>query len=281
MVDALVIANMAVAEGIYHAKAVNHEAGPISAQGFPKSFWPHYVDLGAKQQEPMQCEFKDCTAPNTRIGSPDEKADELGLYPVVDRYQWLERLLPLGIHTIQLRIKDLDGQALKEEIEKSIALARESNCRLFINDHWELAIEMGAYGIHLGQEDLDKADLRAISQAGLRLGISNHTHFELIRCLAINPSYIACGPVFATQSKDMPWIPHGLNGLRYWCESLMSFQNRPLVAIGGINRENISEVAQCGSSGIALISAITEAESPEKATRELLQMIEHAREKIS
>lgn len=279
MIDALVIANMAVAEGICNGRSVNHKAGPISANGFPKSFWPHYVDL--TQEIADQLHFPDCIGKDSGLDLSKEDSAQLGLYPVVDSYEWLVRLLPLGIHTIQLRIKNVSGQKLREEIEKSIALAQEHQCRLFINDHWQLALELGAYGIHLGQEDLDSADLKAIADAGIRLGISNHTHFEIVRCLAIKPSYIACGPVFATQSKDMPWIPHGLEGLQYWCDSLINTQTRPLVAIGGINESNISDVAKCGSSGIALISAITAAVDPEAATLELMRRINLAKLKSS
>lgn len=271
MVDALIIANMILAESLQNAEAINEQKGPVKACGFPKSHWPHYRELHTNKISLF--DFPNCTGDNCGRNLDAQNKQSLGLYPVVDSYEWLKRLLPLGISTIQLRIKNLEASALKEEIKKSIQLAEQYQCRLFINDHWQLAIELGAYGIHLGQEDADTADLQAIAQSGLRLGISNHTHFELVRCLAINPSYIACGPVFATDSKEMPWIPHGIAGLQYWCEALAQ-QARPLVAIGGINKSNIADVAQCGTSGIALISAISKAKNPEAACKQLQKLIE-------
>ena len=112
----------------------------------------------------------------------------LGLYPIVDRAEWLNRLLPLGVTTLQLLIKDLTGQHLSDEIAKAVHFAKEYHCRLFINDHWQLAIEHNAYGVHLGQEDIKTADLDAIHQAGLRLGISSHCYYEVARANTLNPS---------------------------------------------------------------------------------------------
>ena len=131
----------------------------------------------------------------------------LGLYPVVDSYDWVQRLLPLGVTTLQLRIKDKPHDFLKKEIQASIALAKHYGARLFINDYWALAIACGAYGVHLGQEDLDTADLKAIQQAGSRLGISTHGDAEFVRAQTYQPSYIACGPIFPTTSKARSQIP--------------------------------------------------------------------------
>jgi len=276
MIDALIIANMGVAEGIFHAKGVNNNTGPIAATGFPKSHWPAYRTLSPKPiHTAPSAHFPDSIANDCGVDLPQEEASSLGLYPIVDSEAWLSRLLPLGVHTAQLRIKTLQGNALTEEIKNSIALARAHNCRLFINDHWQLAIELNAYGVHLGQEDLDTADLQAIARAGLRLGISNHSHFELVRSLAIRPSYIACGPTFATQTKDMHWVPHGIDGLKYWCESLQNSpcSTTPIVAIGGIDKDKLAAVASCGVSGVALISAITAAKDPAATTLQLLDII--------
>lgn len=185
----------------------------------------------------------------------------LGLYPIVDRASWLARLLPLGIKVVQLRIKDLTGQDLKTEIQQSIRLAEQYNCQLFINDYWQLAIECGAFGVHLGQEDIDDADLHAISEAGLRLGLSSHCFYEVARAKTIQPSYIAFGPVYATQTKDMPWIPQGANGLAVWRKLIDGF---PIVAIGGIHGERFEQVKQMGVDSIAMVSAITQADNPEQ-----------------
>jgi hydroxymethylpyrimidine kinase/phosphomethylpyrimidine kinase/thiamine-phosphate diphosphorylase len=257
--DALVIARMALQAGIVAATAVNGERGCPRPSGFPADHWPRYsgADL-ALPREP----FAPC------VGG-DQPAT-LGLYPIVDRAAWLERLLPLGVTTVQLRIKDLHGAALAAEVEHAVSVARRHNARLFINDHWRLAIDQRAYGVHLGQEDLATADLEAIRAAGLRLGISNHCHWEVARALAVRPSYIATGPVFATTTKAMPWVPHGIEGLRYWTRAIGGY---PLVAIAGINDANIGDIAATGVSGIALITAITDAADPEDVTRQLLARI--------
>ncbi|MEH6344119.1 MAG: thiamine phosphate synthase [Bermanella sp.] len=194
----------------------------------------------------------------------------MGLYPVVDRAHWLTTLLPLGINIIQLRIKDLTGESLKQEIQQAIEIADKFNAKLFINDYWEMAIECGAYGVHLGQEDLDDADLNAISLAGLRLGLSSHCFFEVARAKTIKPSYIAFGPIYETQSKDMPWIPQGPNGLRYWRAHLPSV---PMVAIGGIHGDRFSEVHETGVESIAMISAITEHVNPVQAAQSYMQKL--------
>ncbi len=191
----------------------------------------------------------------------------LGLYPIVDRASWLERLLPLGIKIAQLRIKDLTGEALKQEIKTAIELAQRYDCQLFINDYWQLAIECGAFGVHLGQEDIDDTDLHAIQAAGLRLGLSSHCFYEVARAKTIRPSYIAFGPVYATQTKDMPWIPQGAQGLAIWRKLLAEF---PMVAIGGIHGARFEAVKDAGVDSIAMVSAITQAEHPEAACKDYL-----------
>jgi hydroxymethylpyrimidine kinase / phosphomethylpyrimidine kinase / thiamine-phosphate diphosphorylase len=195
-------------------------------------------------------------------------ASELGLYPIVDRALWLARLLPLGVKVIQLRVKDLSGDELKTEILQCVKIANEYDCQLYINDYWQLAIECGAYGVHLGQEDIDDADLSAIANAGLRLGLSSHCFYEVARAKTIKPSYIAFGPVYATQTKDMPWVPQGETGLPYWRAQLVDF---PLVAIGGIHGERFEKVKAQGVDSIAMISAITEAENPEQVCKDFIE----------
>lgn len=201
---------------------------------------------------------------------PSGEPAPLGIYPVVDSLAWLQRLLPLGISTLQIRIKDKSGDALKKELSACIALAKQHNARLFINDFWALAIELGAYGVHLGQEDLLTADFAAIADAGLRLGLSSHCHFEVAQAIAINPSYIATGPVFPTTSKEMPWKNQGVDGVRHWKQLLtQSNYARPLVAIGGIQEHQVADIRHAGADSIAVISAITQASEPEKAAETL------------
>ena len=209
---------------------------------------------------------------NTKAQTKSFKpCSRLGLYPVIESSAWVEKLLPLGVKTIQLRIKERT-ETLDEEIIKSIALAKRYGALLSINDHWELAIRYGAQAVHLGHEDLDTADLDAIRKAGLFLGLSTHNQEEVDRACSIGPSYIACGPIYATNSKMMPYSPQGIDALNHWRKVL----DYPLVAIGGINLGRIPEVMATGVDGVALIAAITQAADPISATRDLLAAVARA-----
>lgn len=196
-------------------------------------------------------------------------AARLGLYPVVDSVIWIERLLAAGVRTIQLRIKDLPEAAVEQDIAAAIELGKRYQARLFINDYWRLAIQHGAYGVHLGQEDLAIADLDAIHRAGLRLGLSTHDDAELDRALAERPSYIALGHVFPTQTKAMPSSPQGLQKLKRHVGRL---QNVSTVAIGGISLARAPDVLATGVGSIAVVSAITQAADWQAATAQLLAL---------
>ncbi len=195
--------------------------------------------------------------------------DPLGIYPIVNRAEWLERLLPLKVTTIQLRIKDLTGSKLEQELAQAVAIARKYRARLFINDYWRQAIRLGAYGVHLGQEDLQQADLTQIRQANLRLGVSTHCYYEVAHAISCRPSYIACGPIFPTTSKVMPFAPQGIANLARWRRTL----NYPLVAIGGINAARLPNVLATGVSGVAMISEIVAAADPVQKTKELVEYL--------
>lgn len=191
----------------------------------------------------------------------------LGVYAVVGSAEWVRRVLAAGIRTVQLRIKDPQEPTLAVQMAEAIALARATpGAQLFINDHWALALQMGAYGVHVGQEDLDSLDADSLRQAGVRLGVSTHSYAEVARAVALRPSYIACGPIFATQSKDMPWIPQGPDNLRYWTGLLPV----PVVGIAGIDVRNMAQVAATGVAGAAVITAITRAVDPEAACQQLM-----------
>ncbi|WP_279026385.1 thiamine phosphate synthase [Gibbsiella quercinecans] len=196
---------------------------------------------------------------------------KLGLYPVVDSVEWIERLLGAGVTTLQLRIKDQQEAQVEDDIAAAIALGKRSNARVFINDYWQLAIKHQAYGVHLGQEDLDSADLAAIHRAGLRLGVSTHDDAELKRAIAVRPSYIALGHIFPTQTKEMPSAPQGLAELKRHVSGLSGY---PTVAIGGISIDRVPGVLACGVGSIAVVSAITQAADWRAATAELLRLIE-------
>ena len=189
----------------------------------------------------------------------------MGLYAVVDSAQWVEQVLAAGVRTVQLRAKDGTREHLSQEIARSVRAARSVGAQLFINDHWQLAIEHGAYGVHLGQEDVVGADLPALRHAGLRLGLSTHSYWEVCRAHACAPSYIACGPVHATTTKDMPWRPQGPGNLAYWCAVL----REPVVAIAGMDAPRSHEAVRCGAAGVAVLRGITQASEPARVIREL------------
>ncbi|AVV82347.1 bifunctional hydroxymethylpyrimidine kinase/phosphomethylpyrimidine kinase [Shewanella putrefaciens] len=218
---------------------------------------------------------------------------DLGVYPVVSDLIMLESLLAAGVKTVQLRIKtdiselssaapaesdlgkcesgksELVGSELEVQIQTAIALGKHFNAQLFINDHWQLAIKYHAFGIHLGQEDLAVTDLAAIQSAGLALGISSHSYFELLLAHQYSPSYIALGHIFPTTTKQMPSAPQGLAKLKHYVALLQD--HYPLVAIGGIDLDNLAKVKATGVGNIAVVRAITEAQDPLAAFAELSQ----------
>ncbi|EOE5508715.1 thiamine phosphate synthase [Cronobacter sakazakii] len=193
----------------------------------------------------------------------------LGLYPVVDSVEWVTRLLDAGVRTVQLRIKDKTDAGVEADVAAAIALGQRYHARLFINDYWRLAIKHQAYGVHLGQEDLQTADLDAIRNAGLRLGVSTHDDMEIDVALAVRPSYIALGHVFPTQTKQMPSAPQGLAQLAAHVKRLGDY---PTVAIGGISLERAPAVLETGVGSIAVVSAITQAPDWRGATQRLLEL---------
>ncbi|NMM09084.1 MAG: thiamine phosphate synthase [Polaromonas sp.] len=189
-----------------------------------------------------------------------------GFYPVVPDAAWVQRLLGWGVRTVQLRIK-ADGHTSFTEIEQQVRFAIAAGravpgAQVFINDHWELALAEGAYGVHLGQEDLSKADLNSLRDAGVRLGLSTHTPQELARARGVRPSYLAIGPIYPTTLKVMPYEPVGLARLSDWAAQAAPF---PVVAIGGISLALIPGVLACGVDGVAVVSAVTQATDPRQA----------------
>ncbi len=191
---------------------------------------------------------------------PSIDKNKFGLYPVADDVLWIEALLKLGVQTVQLRIKDAEQPDLELQIIKAIEFGRYYNAQVFINDYWELAIKHQAFGIHLGQEDIEIADLQAISDAGICLGLSTHDDNELLKVKALNPSYLALGHVFPTPTKDMPSQPQGLENL---ANNQKLAGDTPTVAIGGIDLSVAEAVWQTGVDSIAVVRAITQADNVE------------------
>jgi hydroxymethylpyrimidine kinase/phosphomethylpyrimidine kinase/thiamine-phosphate diphosphorylase len=250
-VEAVVLAKMATSEALRHGYAAGAGAGPVRVR---EGFARNVLNLPGM---PSGC------------GRFAAMSERIGLYAIVDSAEWVERVLGEGVRTVQLRIKDAAHPRLREEIRAAVRAAHARDAQLFINDHWQLAVEEGAYGVHLGQEDLATADLGAIARAGLRLGISTHAFWEVARAWALRPSYIACGPIHPTAAKAMPWIPQGPANLAYWCRLLPL----PVVAIGGMDAARAAEAVQCGADGVAVISAITQAAAPGPAIAQLLKAV--------
>lgn len=196
------------------------------------------------------------------------KVSKIGLYPIVENTHWLQRLLPLGLSSIQLRLQNCTLATARQAIQEGIKLSRTYHTTLWINDFWELALEYGADGVHLGQADLVHADLAAIHQAGLKLGVSAYSEDEIAHAHHMQPSYIGIGPVYATTSKILPVLPHGIEPFQQWCTQYSS----PIVAIGGIQAKDMPALRQAGVAGIAVISAITHAACPEQETQRLLTL---------
>lgn len=267
--DALVLAKAYVNQGLKGAEAIGAGAGPVAHLGWPTDLndFPTVVMPGSALAEQLGITG---TSPQGDFAAIDTL--KLGLYPVVTSVAWLERLLEQGVRTLQLRIKDKADAEVEEDIRAAVELGRRFNARLFINDYWRLAIKHGAYGVHLGQEDIEVADLEAIRAAGLKLGLSTHGYYEMLRARELKPSYLALGHIFPTKTKDMPSRPQGLERLHRYV-ALMEAEF-PLVAIGGISRERVPLVAQTGVGSIALVTAITEAADPDAAIRDLLELVE-------
>lgn len=194
----------------------------------------------------------------------------LGLYAVLPDAEWVGRMARAGVPTVQLRYKSDDAVAIAQEVRKAVAAVAGTPALLFINDHWREAIAAGAYGVHLGQEDLDALtheELQTLRSSGLRLGVSTHGYAEMVRADAVGPSYIAMGAVFPTTLKKMATAPQGLGRLAAYAKLMKSY---PQVAIGGIGQEQFAEVLATGVGSIAVVRALVNADQPEKAAASLM-----------
>lgn len=180
-------------------------------------------------------------------------------YPILPDTAWLARLLPHGIKLVQLRVKDQPEAVIRTEIEKAISLCETHRCQLVVNDHWREAIDLGASFVHLGQEDLAAADIPAIRAAGLKLGVSTHSHSELDAALAASADYVALGPIYETKLKALKWAPQGLPRLGEWRAEISC----PLVAIGGITLDRAPMVLAAGADSAAVVTDIVTSEDPD------------------
>lgn len=189
-------------------------------------------------------------------------------YPIVPDIGWLERIVPLGVELVQLRIKDAARSEIVDQTRRALAVTRAHGCQLVLNDYWDVAIETGADFVHLGQEDLQTADLAALKTAGIRCGVSTHDETELAAALSANPDYVALGPIYPTKLKVMPWAPQGLDRIKLWRSKVGAI---PLVAIGGLTPERADGVADAGADSLAVITDFVTAGDPDARIREWLE----------
>jgi hydroxymethylpyrimidine kinase/phosphomethylpyrimidine kinase/thiamine-phosphate diphosphorylase len=256
VLDAIVLAKAYVIQGLSHFQKIGKGSVLLAHLSWPES----------EQDLPWLTKSAEAGRNRTEF----QEDNEIAFYPIVDNADWIEQLSPAKVRTMQLRIKDMHGEELEKEIEKAVQTARKHNCNLYVNDHWELAIKYGAFGVHLGQEDLDTADIEKIQNAGLHLGISTHCYREVARAISIRPSYIAIGPIFPTTTKPMKFPPQGLAALKRWRRSL----DYPLVAIGGIFKENAAEILDIGVESISVVREISQSKEPTLRAAEWIKIFQ-------
>ena len=190
------------------------------------------------------------------------------VYPIVDSAAWVRRLLGVGVRLVQLRMKDRTEAQLRAEIREARGLCARAGAQLIVNDYWTLALAEGCDFVHLGQSDLDTADVTAIRKAGVKIGISTHSHEELVRALGLAPDYVALGPIYPTVLKVMPWGPQGLERITEWKRRVGDI---PLVAIGGLTVERLPGVFGAGADVAAVVNDIVSNQDPEARARQWLE----------
>ena len=218
---------------------------------FDPQVWPHAADDFGLRPWPRSDAFPPCP-------------QHLGLYAVLPDAAWVGRMARAGVPTVQLRFKSDNRAAVRREVEAAVRAVEGTQARLFINDHWQEAIEAGAYGLHLGQEDLADAPIDRIRASGLRLGVSTHGYAEMMLADLVSPSYLALGAVFPTTLKRMATAPQGTGRLQAYARLMHAY---PLVAIGGIDQDKLPGVLSSGVGSVAVVRAITSAEHPEQAAQ--------------
>ena len=193
------------------------------------------------------------------------------VYPVVDSAAWVRRLVSVGVRLIQLRVKERPDAEIRAEIRSAKQVCAGAGAQLIVNDYWKLALAEGCDFVHLGQGDLNTADVAEIRNAGVRIGISTHSPEELARALALKPDYVALGPIYPTVLKVMPWGPQGLERITEWKQRVGDI---PLVAIGGLTVERLPGVFQAGADSAAVVNDIVSNKDPEGRARQWLATAE-------
>lgn len=202
-------------------------------------------------------------------------AEMLRLYAVTDRAwvgkltlpQQVEAALKGGATCVQLREKNLADSSILAEAREISALCKQYRVPFILNDNVALAAQCGADGVHLGQEDMDPAEARRILGPDAIIGVSAHNVVEAKAAVAAGADYLGCGAMFATTTKtNVTALPK--ETLRAICAAV----GVPVVAIGGISKQNLLSLAHCGEAGVALVSAIFAAEDIEEECRELRRL---------
>jgi len=200
------------------------------------------------------------------------------VYPVLESAAWVERLVSAGVRLVQLRVKDRALDEVRTEVRVARSLCARWNAQLIVNDYWQIALDEHCDFVHLGQGDLDSADVPALRKAGVRLGVSTHDDAELARALSLSPHYIALGPIYPTLLKVMPWAPQGLARIGEWKRRIGA---RPLVAIGGITVERLDAVFAAGADVAAVVTDIVRHANPRARAREWLAAADLRRAEIA
>ena len=244
----------------------------IDAECLAQAWMRQSQRLGAFDATRWPCNPQDfgVQARAERAGFP-ACPQRLGLYAVLPDAAWVGRMARAGVPTVQLRFKHEDPADIAREVRAAVAAVQGTQALLFINDHWRDAMAAGAYGVHLGQEDLDALapeELAQLRASGLRLGVSTHGYAEMLRADAVAPSYIALGAVFPTTLKKMATVPQGVARLGGYVQLMQGY---PLVAIGGIGAAQFPEILATGVGSIAVVRALVQAPHPEQAAAALLQ----------
>ena len=191
-------------------------------------------------------------------------------YLIVDDVSWIARIVPLGLKLVQLRIKGRSKIDVRFQLRDARAICSAHGTQLVVNDYWRIAIEEGCDFVHLGQEDLDAADLNAIRSANMRLGVSTHDHEELARVLPLKPDYVALGPIYPTRLKSMRFAPQGLARITEWKKLIDTI---PLVAIGGLDIERATLALEAGADIVSVVTDVTLHENPEARVHEWLKAV--------
>ena len=256
--DAFILAKAYINQGLKQSVRYGEGIGPVAHTSFPTNLadYPQVIEPGSWLGDEL--DFDVPLDFNMAADFAPCESKSLGLYAVVDSTDWLEKCLQQGIKTAQLRVKNKTQDELDGLIKHAVELGKQYNAQVFINDYWQLAIKHGAYGVHLGQEDLEIANLAAIKDAGLRLGLSTHGFYEMLRAHNYRPSYMAFGAIYPTTTKDMTGQIQGLEKLIKFVPLMQSY---PTVAIGGIDLSRAEQVAKTGVGSVAVVRAITEADN--------------------